>query len=205
MSKILSETASSISIARAWNDGPSDSDTSRWTPFIHFSSQSVFVYPSSRPSSTLQGRQDVRGISDLVSRLSYAGKPALVQNGRHGSFRHRKDSSFSSMGGQSFSGFSQFGAGMSRQGSNVSLAPSDGTVRQYPPGIPRRGTGLTAATQNTTSASHRALGRLQKRPADGTWATMDPDEVFRRLNVAEVKRVETQLRYVGNHIVEAKV
>jgi hypothetical protein len=160
------------------------------------------VYPTSYPGSPLS---PVPPGPPTTHKSSYAGKPALVQNGRHGSFRHRKDSSFSSMGGQSFSGFSQFGAGMSRQGSNVSLAPSDGTVRQYPPGIPRRGTGLTAATQNTTSASHRALGRLQKRPADGTWATMDPDEVFRRLNVAEVKRVETQLRYVGNHIVEAKV
>lgn len=29
---------------------------------------------------------------------------------------------------------------------------------------------------------------------DGQWATMDPDEVFRRLNVKEVKKVEGLLR-----------
>lgn len=87
---------------------------------------------------------------------------------------------------------------MSRQGSHASLAPSDGTVRQNPFGVQRRSTAMTAGTQYTTSGSRRALGSQQKRPSDGTWATMDPDEVFRRLNVAEVKRVEAQLRYVDD-------
>ncbi|KAI5451411.1 hypothetical protein NCC49_001717 [Naganishia albida] len=61
--------------------------------------------------------------------------------------------------------------------------------------MPRRGTGLAATTAQFTSTSgYRAVGKHHRRPPDGSWATMDPDEVFRRLNVAEVKKVEAQLR-----------
>jgi hypothetical protein len=30
---------------------------------------------------------------------------------------------------------------------------------------------------------------------DGNWEVMDPDEVFKRLTVKEVKKVEAKLRY----------
>lgn len=152
------------------------------------------VYPTSYPASPSSQTPPALAATSK----SYAGKPVITQNGRHGSFNQRKDSTYSSMSRPSFSGFSAFGGGMamSRQGSHMSLAPSDGTVRQTPSGVHRRGTAMTSGTQYSASGAHRSLGKQQKRPSDGTWATMDPDEVFRRLNVAEVKRVEAQLRYV---------
>lgn len=86
---------------------------------------------------------------------------------------------------------------MSRQGSRASAALTDATIKNQPFDMPRRGTGLTATTAQFTSTSgYRAVGKHQRRPPDGSWATMDPDEVFRRLNVAEVKKVEAQLRSV---------
>lgn len=158
------------------------------------------VYPTSYPGSPSSQTPPALAATNK----SHAGKPVITQNGRHGSFSQRKDSTYSSMGRPSFSGFSAFGGGMamSRQGSHASLAPSDGTVRQTPSGVHRRGTAMTMGTQYTASGTHRSLGKQQKRPSDGTWATMDPDEVFRRLNVAEVKRVEAQLRYVSVQVEE---
>lgn len=49
------------------------------------------------------------------------------------------------------------------------------------------------------SPGSSASGSGRKRDAaaatnDGDWANMEPDEVFRRLPVTEVKRVEAKMR-----------
>jgi hypothetical protein len=46
-------------------------------------------------------------------------------------------------------------------------------------------------------SSASGSGRRREKspqPDDGDWASMEPDEVFRRLPVAEVKRVESKMR-----------
>lgn len=38
------------------------------------------------------------------------------------------------------------------------------------------------------------MGGGEKKEAEGDWAAMEPDDVFRRLPVHEVKRVEAKMR-----------
>lgn len=85
---------------------------------------------------------------------------------------------------------------MSRQGSHTSVTPSDATIQYRPSDMSRRGTAITIATQQSPYAGSRPSLRKRASAKDGNWAIMDPDEVFRRLHVAEVKKVEKQLRSV---------
>jgi hypothetical protein len=154
------------------------------------------VYPTSYPGSPSGPLSPLHAPSGNNA-LHVA--PAVTHHARNGSFQNRKNSSYSAQGRPSFSGFNQLGGApsMSRQGSRASAAPTQATIKYQHFDLPRRGTGLTTTTAQFTSTSgYRSMGKQYRRPPDGSWANMNPDEVFRRLNVAEVKKVEAQLRSV---------
>ncbi|KAJ9121715.1 hypothetical protein QFC22_002335 [Naganishia vaughanmartiniae] len=120
-------------------------------------------------------------------------RPASPDN-RFAALQYRKGSDFSTRR-PSFSGFSQYGGtSMSRQGSHASVAASDATIQYRSTDLSRRGTALAIATQQSPYGGNRPSIRKRASAKDGNWAMMDPDEVFRRLHVAEVKKVENQLR-----------
>lgn len=55
--------------------------------------------------------------------------------------------------------------------------------------------GSSESGRTGASARHRRRAPLGgEKAAEGDWAAMEPDEVFRRLPVAEVKRVEGKMR-----------
>ena len=81
---------------------------------------------------------------------------------------------------------------MNRRKSSSQTIQTLGKSKQHYIGSP----GSVAGPAGRRKSSHYQLpenanGVLGK---DGQWATMDPDEVFRRLNVKEVKKVEGILR-----------
>jgi hypothetical protein len=155
------------------------------------------VYPTSYPGSPSGPLSPLHAPSGTNA---LRVQPAITHHARNGSFQNRKDSTYSAHGRPSFSGFNQVGGApaTSRQSSRASAAPTDATIKYPQFDLQRRGTGLTTTTAQFTSASgYRTMGKQHRRPPDGSWATMDPDEVFRRLNVAEVKKVEAQLRSVS--------
>ncbi|KAJ9102517.1 hypothetical protein QFC21_002917 [Naganishia friedmannii] len=146
------------------------------------------VYPTSYAGSPASPRSTAITPLDTPARHF---RQASSDN-RFESLQYRKGSDFS-IRRPSFSSFSQYGGtSMSRQGSHASAAPSDATYR--PADMSRRGTALTIATQQSPYGGNRPSLRKRASAKDGNWAMMDPDEVFRRLHVAEVKKVESQLR-----------
>jgi hypothetical protein len=81
---------------------------------------------------------------------------------------------------------------MNRRKSSGQTIQTLGRSKQHYIGSP----GSVAGAGGRRKSSHHQLSAKPNGVVgnDGQWATMDPDEVFRRLNVKEVKKVEGILR-----------
>lgn len=58
--------------------------------------------------------------------------------------------------------------------------------------VTRRKSSGPAVSAEVFSSRPRAAGKINSKA--GEWAYLDPDEIFRRLDVREVQKVEAKLR-----------